>query len=616
MITLGVNAAFQDCAAALVIDGKAIAAAEEERFTRARQGKRPAPFTAWELPFQAIDYCLERGGLTLAEVDHVAYSFQPSLFIGDRLPQDAAEGVGLTLPLDPVGQGRGNWESPWDPVFVACLLDAPRQLADGAPRQLQARLGMAGAASVPYRWHYVPHHLCHQASAFLAAPWEHCAVMTLDGRGEQASTCYGRYAGQHYEPLGEVHVPHSLGLLCERLTSHLGFLPAREESKVTALAAMGTPRYRQRLRELVHVGQDGQFGLEPFDPAEVFGPARLPGGPLEQHHLDLAASLQDVLEEVVLELARWLHRVSGEHRLAMAGSAALNCLANSRLRDAGVFDEVWVQPAAGDAGTALGAALWVDARVRRPSHAARAAAGTAERERSTTSGDAPWVPENPRISLGPRGWHMSHAYLGPCFPDPEVEALLDRARLRYRRLDDVAGETAALLARNAVVGWFQGAMAFGPRALGTRSILASPLKAGMQARLNDLKGREDFCPLAAVLPQEFLVDWFSPAQANGGQSPYMLFVYQALAHQRDRIPAACHAGGSVRVQTVTPDSMPLLHSLLCEFGRATGVPLLVSTSFSVYREPIVGSPRAALEAFHTTPMDALVIGSFLLEKQP
>ena len=615
MITLGVNAAFHDSAAALVADGRTIAAAEEERFTRVKHGKRPVPFTAWELPFHAIDFCLAQAGLTLAQVDHVAYSFQPSLFIGDRLPQDEAwEAARIPLPLDPAAQGPGDWDNPWDPLFAAYVLNAPRQLTDGAPLKLHKRLKLPDASAAPYRWHYVPHHLCHQASAFLAAPWEHCAVMTLDGRGERASTCYGRHAGQHYEPLGEVHVPHSLGLLYERLTAHLGFLHSSDEYKVMALAAMGMPRYRQRLHELVRVGQDGQFRIEPFDAAEVFGPPREPGAALQEHHLDLAASLQDVLEETVLELARWLRRVSGERYLGMAGGVALNCLMNSRLRDAGVFDEVWVQPAAGDAGTALGAALWVDARARRPSAAARVAVSPAERSAAAGEGQAP-IPGAHRIALGPRTWHMSHAYLGPAFDDAEIEELLRWAKLRYRRLDDVAAETAALLQRDAIVGWFQGAMEFGPRALGARSILASPLQAAMQVRLNELKDREDFRPVAPVLPQELLADWFSPAQANGGQSPFMLFVYQALAHQRQRIPAACHVDGSARVQTVAQASMPLFHSLLCEFGKATGVPVLINTSFNVRGEPIVCTPRAALEAFHGTPLDALVIGSFLREKK-
>jgi carbamoyltransferase len=209
---------------------------------------------------------------------------------------------------------------------------------------------------------------------------------------------------------------------------------------------------------------------------------------------------------------------------------------------------------------------------------------------------------------------MTHAYLGPAYGEAEIEELLRWAKLRYRRLDDVAGETAAVLARGAIVGWFQGAMEFGPRALGARSILASPLKAEMQVRLNELKDREDFRPVAPVLPQEFLADWFSPAQANEGRSPFMLFTYQTLPHRRDQIPAACHIDGSARVQTVAQDSMPLFHALLCAFGRETGVPVLINTSFNVRGEPIVCTPRAALEAFHGTPLDALVIGPFLLEK--
>lgn len=610
MVTLGINAAFHDSAAALVVDGKVIAAAEEERFTRIKHGKRPLPFTAWELPFNAIDFCLAQAGISLDDLQHVAYSFAPELIARGRLPPGSDS---VSLPPDAASQPPGKWESPWDPLFASYILNAPAQLADGAPLRLKRR--MTAARPPPYRWHFVPHHLCHQASAFLAAPWERCAVMTLDGRGEQASTCYGAYRGQRYQALGEVQVPHSLGLLYERVTTHLGFLHSSDEYKVMALAAMGTPRYRQRMRELLRVGQDGQFRIEPFDMAEVFGPPREPGSTLQEHHLDLAASLQDLLEDTVLELARWLHRASGERCLAMAGGVALNCLMNSRLRDAGVFDEVWVQPAAGDAGTALGAALWVDARAR-----LRGPGGAAAPESAVNAADAfaggGGAQDEEGTPLAPRRWHMTHAYLGPSFAEAEIEALLRWAKLRYRRLDDVPGEAAALLARGAILGWFQGAMEFGPRALGARSILASPLDAEMQVRLNELKDREDFRPVAPVVPEEFLGDWFEPSQANGGRSPFMLFTYQALANRRARIPAACHIDGSARVQTVAQESMPLFHALLCEFGRRTEVPVLINTSFNVRGEPIVCTPRAALEAFHGTPLDVLVIGPFLLEKSP
>ena len=593
MITLGLNAAFHDSAAALVIDGELVAAAEEERFTRIKHAKRPLPFSAWELPHHAIDFCLAQAGLTLAEVDHVAYSYAPQEFLGDRA---SAEDGTITLPMQPSAQDRGDWENPWDPLFAAFVVNAPRQLADGAPHHLQARLGGVRAQAAPYRWHFVQHHLCHQASAFLAAPFERCAVMTLDGRGEHATTSYGVYRDGRYRALGEVRMPHSLGMLYERVTSHLGFLHSSDEYKVMALAALGKPVYREQLARAVRVGQDGQYTVDAIDLAALAGPQRRRGGTMEQRQLDLAASLQVVLEDTVLQIAAWLREASGERQLAMAGGVALNCVMNAKLRDAGIFDAVWVQPAAGDAGTALGAALWVDARERR---------GAAE----DGPGDA--------RALAPRRWQMEHAYYGPAFDDAAIEQALSWAKLPYRKLDGeraIAEEGARLLASGAMLGWFQGAMEWGPRALGARSILASPVEPGMQARLNELKDREDFRPVAPAVLHEALADWFHPAEANGGVSPFMLFVYGVQPGQAGRIPSALHTDATARVQTVHRDSNPRMHALIEAFAKTSGVPVLVNTSFNVRGAPVVCTPKDAIEAYHSTPLDALLIGSFLLEK--
>lgn len=590
LFTLGINASFHDSAAALMLNGEVVAAAEDERFTRIKHAKRPLPFTAWELPYHAIDYCLKEAGITLADVAHVAYSYDPWLFIGDRAPDGR-----LQLPYAPSDFEPGAWENPWDPLFASYILNAPRQLKDGAPHHLRQRFALPDRSAPPYRWHFVPHHLCHQASAFLAAPFERCAVMTLDGRGEHASTTYGRYRDNRYEALGEVRVPHSLGLLYEQVTTHLGFLHSSDEYKVMALAALGTPRRAALLRQHLVLQGDGQYRLLPLDLTEAFGPPRARGAAMTEAHLDLAASLQQVLEETVLALAGWLREATGEDRLAMAGGVALNCVMNARLRDAGIFREVWVQPAAGDAGTALGAALWVDARERR-------------------AGQADDTPPNRGVSLAPRRWQMDHPYLGPAFDDAEIEALLQWAQLSYRRMDNVAEETAQLLADQKIVAWFQGRMEFGPRSLGARSMLASPVDPQMQARLNELKDREDFRPVAPAVNAEDLAEWFEPADANGGASPFMLFVYRVRAGREAQIPSALHSDRTARVQTVHADTNPLFHELLEAVGRKTGVPILVNTSFNVRGEPIVATPKAAIEAFFSTPLDALVIGSFVLEK--
>jgi carbamoyltransferase len=582
MITLGINAAFHDSAAAVVVDGRLVAAAEEERFTRIKHAKRPLPFTAWELPFHAIDYCLAAAGVTLSEVDNVAYSLDPQRFIRGRIPTGS-----VTLPLQPSAHDAGPWDSVWDPLFAVHVSNAPRQLASGAPHHLKKRFAGVRPDDPPFEFIFVDHHACHQASAYLAAPYERCAVMTLDGRGEDATTTYGRWRDGRYEPIGEVVMPHSLGLLYERITSHLGFLHSSDEYKVMALAALGRPTMLDAFRSLIRVGAEGRYEISSFDAAALFGPARERGAPLEQRHFDLTASLQAALEETVLDLSRWLARASGERRLAMAGGVALNCVMNAKLRDAGIFDEIWVQPAAGDAGTALGAALMIDLKQRSVARGAPA----------------------------PRKWTMDHAYWGPEYGDDAIEELLQWAKLPYRRMNDVAGETATLLVRDKIIGWFQGRMEFGPRALGARSILASPLNAEMQQRLNELKDREDFRPVAPVVPEDDLGAWFEPAHANRGSAPFMLFIYDVKPGQAARIPAVCHADRTARVQTVRRDTNPPYYDLLKAFGARTGVPVLVNTSFNVRGEPVVCTPRDALTAFFSTPLDALVIGSFLVEKR-
>ncbi|RQR59981.1 carbamoyltransferase [Burkholderia sp. Bp9125] len=578
LYTLGINAAFHDSAACLVRDGAVLAAAEEERFTHVKHAKRPVPFSTWELPFNAIDYCLAQAGIALADVHHVAYSYDPWIELG----HDAAEPA-LTLPLSPSAHARpegAKAASPWHPLFLSSIVNAPRQLAGGAPHHLQRRL-RGVAPDGPYRWHFVEHHLAHEASAFLAAPFERCAVMTMDGRGERATTSYGAFDGRRYRRVGQVDLPHSLGLLYERVTRYLGFLHSSDEYKVMALASYGKPVFADAMRGLVRYGGDGQYALVDGDLVALFGPPRERGAPITPHHCDVAHALQRVLEETVLQAADWLAGATGERQLAMAGGVALNCVMNAKLRDQGRFDDVWVQPAAGDAGTALGAALWTDFRMR-----------------------------------GERGdWRMDHAYLGPAFDDRVIEAFLQEAQVPYRRMPDVAAQTAALLAANQVVGWFQGRMEFGPRALGARSILASPIDARMQQRLNRIKDREDFRPVAPVVLEEKARGWFAGGKQARLRAPFMLFVYDIVPGRESEIPAVRHVDGTARVQTVDAAQHPLLYALLTEFEALTGVPVLVNTSFNTRGEPIVCTPRDAVECFWTSPLDALVIGSFLLEKR-
>jgi carbamoyltransferase len=572
MYTLGINAAFHDPAACLVKDGVVLSAVEEERLNHVKHGKRPVPFSTWELPFHAIEYCLRDAGIQLTDVHHIAYSFDPGLLLG-RWNKNAM----ITLPLEPSAHAiPEEWSAAWDPLFLSSIVNAPRHLSGGAPHHLCERFRGARQDG-RYRWHFVPHHLAHAVSAFHASPFTHAAVMTLDGRGEEATTGYSAGTGNRLEWIGQVHLPHSLGLLYERVTEYLGFLHSSDEYKVMALASFGKPRYLRDFREIVQLGPKGQYTIAPLQLEDRFGPARARGGPLDQRHYDIAHSLQAVLEETVLELARWLHQETREDTLCMAGGVALNCVMNARLRDRGPFKEIWVQPAAGDAGTALGAALWIDVRQR--------------------GGDE-------------RAWVMDHAFLGPSYSDEEIEQFLRWSKLPYRKLINIAEETADILAQDKVIGWYQGRIEFGPRALGARSILASPIHAEMQARLNDIKDREDFRPVAPVVLEEEAANWFT----GGRVSPFMLFVFDVPPDKAERIPAVRHVDGTARIQTINRQQNPVYYDLLKAFQRRTGVPVLVNTSFNTRGEPIVCTPRDAVESFWTSPLDALVIGSFLLNK--
>jgi carbamoyltransferase len=544
MRVLGINAIFHDQAAALVVDGRIVAAAEEERFNRRKHGKRPVAFSAWELPEQAAAWCLEQGGIGPEDLDAVAYSFDPALCRPD-------------LELD----------DPWDWLRVEYARRAPAFLATALP-------GLD-----PGVVRFVAHHVAHAASAALAAPWAgghgDCAVLVLDGRGEATSHLTGVYHDGHLTPLAAQPLPHSIGLFYEELTAHLGFLRASDEYKVMALASYGEPRFLPRLRESVYATGSGGFVVQPLDWATLVKP-RPPGGEISPDHADLAASAQALLEEVLLDLARWTHEAAGGPRcLAMAGGVALNCVANARLAAEGPFETVWVQPAAGDAGTALGAAL----------HVAR--------------------------DLGERTEPMPGIDLGRGFDDGRIEAELRRARVPYTRPVSIAEEAAEVLARNGTVAWFQGRAEYGPRALGHRSLLAHPGDAGNTERLNDIKGREQFRPVAPMVLDSRAGEVFEGVLP----SPYMLFTHCVRPQWRDRIPAVVHTDGTARVQTVDEAIEPLVAELLAAFERRTGLPVLVNTSLNTAGRPIVDTPREALELFGSAPVDLLAIGPFAVRRQ-
>ena len=573
MYTIGINAAFHDSSACIVQDGKLLAAAEEERFTHIKHGKRPVPFSAYELPFHAIDYCLKVAGIHINDVDQFAYSFDPYILLGE----ERRNAPHIELPLVPGAEQSSEWLNPWDPLFLTYIVNAPSQLADGWPHHLQSRF--YGAQIDSSKWHFVDHHLSHAASAFHPSPFERAAVMTIDGRGEKATTSYYVGSKNNLTSIGQVNMPHSLGLLYERMTTYLGFLHSSDEYKVMALASYGKPVFADKFRQMIHLHPDGGYTIDDVDFTQLFGPRRKRGDEFGELHFNIAHSLQLVLQETVLKLAEWLHKKTGMDDLCMAGGVALNCVMNAYLRDKGPFKNIWVQPAAGDAGTALGAALWIDAQARKTDE---------------------------------RSFRMDHAYWGPDFSDDAIEKFLKWAKVPHKRLTNVAKQAAEILAADKIIGWYQGRMEFGPRALGSRSILASPIHADMQARLNEVKDREDFRPVAPVVLEEDAPEWFS----NARYSPFMLFVYPVRAEVADRIPAVRHVDGTARIQTVNNEQHPAYHALLTEFKKLTGVPVLVNTSFNTLGKPIVCTPRDAVECFWTSPFDALIIGSFLIVKTP
>ncbi len=572
MYTLGINAVFHDSAACIIKDGQLLAASEEERFTHIKHGKRPVPFSTWELPFHAIDYCLKVAGININDVDHVAYSFDPYLLIGE---QYRGQGT-IQIPFDTKGMPlNSEWQNPWEPLFLSSILNARMQLNDGYPHHLQKRF--LGANIQPEQWHYVEHHIAHAASAFNCSPYDHAAVMTVDGRGEVATTTYNVGNGQSLNRIGQVAMPHSLGLLYEDVTTHLGFLHSSDEYKVMALASYGKPEFVKDFREIITLTGNGQYTITNQNFTERFSAKRLRHEDFTAHHFNVAHSMQLVLEETLLELTGWLKKETGEENLCMAGGVALNCVANARIRDKKDFKNIWVQPASGDDGTALGAALWIDAQ-----------------ERKSTQ----------------RSFIMNDAYWGPEYSDEEIEKFMKWCKVPYRKLENVAEETAEILAQDKIIGWYQGRMEFGPRALGGRSIIASPISPAMQARLNEVKDREDFRPVAPVVLEEEAGNWFK----NAVYSPFMLFIYDVMEDKADKIPAVRHTDGTARIQTINEQQNKPYYDLLKAFYKKTGVPVLVNTSFNTLGKPIVCTPRDAIECFWSSPFDALIIGSFVIEK--
>ena len=598
MRILGLSAFYHDAAAALVEDGRIVAAAQEERFTRR---KHDAGY-----PRHAIEFCLDQAGLTLDAVDRVAFYDKPFLKFERLLETYVAfapkgfRSFSTALPL---------WVK--EKLFQKSLLR----------RSLQA---LAADVDWDAKLLFAEHHQSHAASAFYPSPFQEALVLTLDGVGEWATTSVGIGRGNELEMVRELHFPHSLGLLYSAFTFHTGFRVNSGEYKMMGLAPYGEPtEVTTILDHLIDLKEDGTFrlNLDYFDygaglkmtnrkfDALFGGSPRGPDEPITQRHMDLAASIQAVVEEVVLRLTRSLRKEFGLPSLCLAGGVALNCVANGKILLDGQFDDIWVQPAAGDAGGALGAALLASHRL----FGAPRSQGAA----------------------GPNGRDaMRGAYLGPEFNPQQVRQALDHANASYQELaeDELIDAAAEALAAGKAVGWFQGRMEFGPRALGNRSILADARSPAMQKTLNlKIKHRESFRPFAPSVLRTDAADWFDLER----DSPYMLLVadikaqrlqppdtadaaltgFDRLGSVRSDIPAVTHVDGSARVQTVHEDTNPHYHALLQAFKAKTGCPVLVNTSFNVRGEPIVCTPEDAFRCFMGTDLDCLAIGNCFLRKE-
>ena len=587
---LGISAFYHDSAAALVIDGQIVAAAQEERFTRVKHD--------YGFPKRAIDFCLQKAGIGPADLDYVGFYDKPiSKF--ERL---------LETYLAFVPSGYRSFRQAM-PLWLKQKLHLPREIRRGLDGQYTGRCV------------FLDHHESHAASAFFPSPFEEAAIVTLDGVGEWSTTCVGKGSGNRIELTDEIRFPHSLGLLYSAFTYQTGFKVNSGEYKVMGLAPYGKPVYKQAILDhLIDLKDDGSFrmDMEYFNYCQgltmtssrlddlLGGPPRTPESPVSQREMDLAASVQAVTEEIVLRITRHAHEKTGSKNLVLAGGVALNCVANGRVLREGPFEKIWIQPAAGDAGGALGVATFIWHQLLEQ-------------------------PRNPNTVDGQHG-----SLLGPEFSDHEIEQSLEAVGANYRTCesdDDLCSSVVELLCDENVVGWFQGRMEFGPRALGGRSILGDARSEKMQSVMNlKIKFRESFRPFAPIVLREHVDEYFE--MRPGEDSPYMLLVapvservrvdpgaghadahgIEKLNYRRSTIPAITHVDYSARVQTVDQMRAPLLYKLLKGFHSKTECPVLINTSFNVRSEPIVCTPEDAYRCFMMTDMDVLVLGRHILLK--
>ncbi|MEZ5314017.1 MAG: carbamoyltransferase [Thermoanaerobaculia bacterium] len=620
---LGLSAFFHDSAACLVVDGEIVAAAQEERFSRR---KHDAGF-----PVAASRYCLREAGVAVEELDYVGFYEKPLLKF-DRLLETYLDFAPRGFPSFLKALPGWMKEKLWLPDVVRQGLAEVEGLDDERDRKRRAK-------ELRFPVLFGDHHESHAASAFYPSPFEEAAILTADGVGEWATSSIGAGRGAKLELLDETRFPSSLGLLYSAFTYYTGFRVNSGEYKVMGLAPYGEPRYVEEIRRILEIADDGSIRLDQryFDYCsglrmtnrrfhDLFGgPPRRPESRVTQKEMDLARSIQVITEEVVAAMARYAHERTGLRRLCLAGGVALNCVANGRLLRDGPFDDLWIQPAAGDAGGALGVALAIWHRyLDQPRRSAEGGGRWVSRRataRGTNSGLPPWADG------------MNGSYLGPRDSEPEIDRFLVGRGLPHESLSrsQLSTRVAELLAAGKVVGFHQGRMEFGPRALGARSILGDPRSPAMQSVMNlKIKFRESFRPFAPCVLREAVADWFELE----GESPYMLLVapvaerrrvpvppgtdglegIEKLKVPRSEIPAVTHVDGSARIQTVRDEIQPELAGVLREFHRLTGCPVLVNTSFNVRGEPIVCTPEDSYRCFMRTEIDALALETRLLLK--
>ncbi len=546
-----------DSAVCLVHDGQVVAYAEEERFNREKHTGR--------FPSRSLNWCLAEAGAEISDIDTTGFYWQPWKGLTTRL--------GLLLRERPAA--LFNPGGRYRILYVMSRL----------PIHLKQRWNYHG------RFHFLDHHRCHAASAFYLSPFNRSAILSLDANGEQDTALLAVGTGTHIEEIERIRYPHSLGLLYLSVTEYLGFRENCEEGKVMGLAAYGKPRYLPEFRQVVHIKPNGRFTIQTryFDVhltkkryltdefEHLVGPRRKQNEPLDQRHADIAASLQAFYEEALIELLKRLNRLTGLDCLCFSGGLALNSLANGMILEKTPFNDIFIPPMTNDCGCSLGAALLLD----------------------------------PSVQAGKRPEPLSDAGLGPAFSDEKIESSLKENRLQYRKVTNIEKKTASAIAGGTIVGWFQGRMEAGPRALGHRSILADPRDPGIKERLNrEVKHREEFRPYAPSVLENHAGDYFEKADV----SPYMLRVFTVKEEKRNTIPGVVHADGTARVQTVAEKTNPRYWNVIESFRKETGIPMLVNTSFNRRGEPIVCTPDDAVATFKGTRLGALAIGSFWVER--